>query len=145
MAEFSKTWWGQRFIEALETLTDSARLGRGRSYARGGKIKEYQIIQGKITAKVRGSINPYFGVYKEPLYNIEIEIKAISATEWSKAIAYLGSKASWVAKLLMNEVPDDIEEAFSHLKLHLLPHTQKDFKTHCSCPDWSNPCKHIAG
>ena len=58
MAQFSKTWWGQRFIEALEVLTDSARLGRGRSYARNGKIKEYHIKKGKITAKVRGSINP---------------------------------------------------------------------------------------
>jgi len=31
MAQFSRTWWGKRFIEALEEFTDSARLGRGRS------------------------------------------------------------------------------------------------------------------
>ncbi|WP_425365363.1 SWIM zinc finger family protein [Gloeothece verrucosa] len=120
-------------------------MGRGRSYARNGKIKEYYIENGKITALVRGSINPYFGVYKEPLYNINIEIKPISATDWSKALSYIGSKASWVSKLLMNEVPDNIEEAFSKYKLHLLPYSSKDFKTNCSCPDWENPCKHIAG
>jgi len=34
---------GARFIEALEEFTDSARLGRGRSYASGGKILEYKI------------------------------------------------------------------------------------------------------
>lgn len=45
----------------------------------------------------------------------------------------------------MNEVPDNIESAFADLGLHLLPHRQKDFKTNCSCPDWANPCKHIAG
>ncbi|MGK7917959.1 MAG: SWIM zinc finger family protein [Prochloraceae cyanobacterium] len=145
MAQFSRTWWGKRFIEALEAFTDSARLGRGRSYARNGKIKEYGISQGKITARVRGSVNPYFGVYKEPLYNTTIEIKRIAAADWSKAIAILGSKASWVSKLLMNEVPDNIEEAFTQLNLHLLPHSRQDFKTSCSCPDWSNPCKHIAG
>ena len=33
MAQFSRTWWGQRFIAALEQFTDPARLGRGRSYA----------------------------------------------------------------------------------------------------------------
>ena len=33
MAQFSRTWWGQRFIAALEEFTDPARLGRGRSYA----------------------------------------------------------------------------------------------------------------
>lgn len=66
MAQFSRTWWGKRFIEALEQFTDSARLGRGRSYASAGKILEYKIDKNKITAKVKGSINPYFGVYKEP-------------------------------------------------------------------------------
>jgi uncharacterized Zn finger protein len=145
MAQFSRTWWGKRFIAALEAFTDPARLGRGRSYASGGKIKEYRIIQGKITAKVRGSVNPYFGVYKEPLYNTTIEMKPISASDWSKAIAHISSKASFVSKLLMNEVPDKIEEAFAELNLHLLPNSRKDFTTKCSCPDYSNPCKHIAG
>src|SRR3990170_3485221 len=45
----------------------------------------------------------------------------------------------------MNEVPDRIEEVFAKTGLHLLPHSSKDFKTDCSCPDWANPCKHIAG
>jgi uncharacterized Zn finger protein len=94
---------------------------------------------------VRGSVNPYFGVYKEPLYNTTIEIEPIAAADWSKAISYLSSRASFVSKLLMNEVPDNIEEAFDRLNLHLLPYSSKDFHTKCSCPDWSNPCKHIAG
>lgn len=145
MAQFSKTWWGKRFIEALEGFSDSARLGRGRSYARNGKIKEYFISNNQIIAQVRGSINPYFGVYKEPLYNINIEITPISSADWSKVIAYIGSKASLISKLLMNEVPDNIETAFAQLNLHLLPHSRQDFQTDCSCPDWSNPCKHIAG
>jgi len=51
-----------------------------------------------MTAKVRGSINPYFGVYKEPLYKINIEIKPISAQHWSKAIKQMASKASVVSK-----------------------------------------------
>jgi uncharacterized Zn finger protein len=58
MAQFSRTWWGQRFIAALEEFTDRARLGRGRSYASGGRIIEYTLSKGTVTAKVRGSINP---------------------------------------------------------------------------------------
>jgi len=94
---------------------------------------------------VRGSINPYFGVYKEPLYKVSIEIKPITKAEWSQALYNLGSRASMISKLLLKEVPDNIDEAFSDLNLHLLPHNQKDFITNCSCPDWENPCKHIAG
>jgi uncharacterized Zn finger protein len=145
MAQFSRTWWGKKFINALETITDTGRLSRGRSYASGGKVKQFEIQGGQVSARVKGSVNPYFGVYKEPLYTTEIEMKPISAAQWSKAIAYIASKASFVSKLLLNEMPDNIEDAFSALGLHLLPSNQSDFKAHCSCPDYSNPCKHIAG
>ena len=145
MAEFSRTWWGQRFIAALEEFTDPARLGRGRSYASGGRILEYTLARGTVTARVRGSINPYFGVYKEPIYRTTIKIKAISSADWTKAIRQIASRADLVTKLLMNEMPDTIEDAFSGLGLHLLPHSERDFVTTCSCPDYANPCKHIAG
>lgn len=145
MAQFSRTWWGQRFIAALEQFTDAGRLGRGRSYASGGRILEHAIANGKVTAKVRGSINPYFGVYKEPIYQTSITIKAITAADWTKVMRQIASRADLVTKLLLNEMPDTIEDAFSGLGLHLLPHSERDFVTSCSCPDYSNPCKHIAG
>jgi uncharacterized Zn finger protein len=145
MGQFSRTWWGQRFIAALEQFTDPGRLGRGRSYASGGRILDYTLAKGTVTARVRGSINPYFGVYKEPIYTTSITIKAISAANWTKVIRRIASRADLVTKLLMNEMPDTIEDVFSELDLHLLPHSERDFVTTCSCPDYANPCKHIAG
>ncbi|MGB7487250.1 MAG: SWIM zinc finger family protein [Phormidesmis sp.] len=145
MSQFSRSWWGQKFITAIENLTDSGRLSRGRSYARGRKVKGFDIDGNLVTAQVRGSINPYFGVHKEPLYHITIEFQPLSAAKWSAAVAEMASKASVISRLLLNEIPDDIEKTFQSLKLNLLPGSQKDFKTSCSCPDWSNPCKHIAG
>ena len=145
MAQFSRTWWGQRFIEALERFTDPGRLGRGRSYASNGRILDYKLANGTVAARVRGSINPYFGVYKEPIYKTSITIKAISAADWTRVIRQIASRADLVTKLLLNEMPDTIEDAFSESGLHLLPHSERDFITDCSCPDWSNPCKHIAG
>lgn len=145
MAEFSRTWWGQRFIAALEQMMDSGRLGRGRSYARNGKVLGFKIDNGVVKAQVRGSVNPYFGVYKEPLYKTSIEFKQISDAKWSAAIALIASKASLISRLMLNEMPDTIESGFQPLGLNLLPHAETDLKTTCSCPDWSNPCKHIAG
>ena len=145
MTKFSRTWWGDRFIQALEAFTDEGRLQRGRSYASGGKVKSFEIEQNHIAAQVKGSVNPYFGVHKEPTYHISIEITPISKTQWKYAIERLSSKASIVSRLLLNEVPENIEDTFSTLGLYLLPHTRKDFKTKCSCPDSANPCKHIAG
>jgi uncharacterized Zn finger protein len=145
MAQFSRTWWGNNFISALEKFTDEGRLSRGRSYARGSKVKSFEIKDGRAIAAVRGSVNPYFGVYKEPLYTTQIEIKPISQKDWSKAIAYIASKAGFISKLILNEMPDRIEDAFSLINLNLLPTKKSDFTNKCSCPDGSNPCKHIAG
>jgi len=145
MSQFSRSWWGQKFIEALEKFTDSGRLSRGRSYAKGGKVKSFEIKNGIVTAQVRGSVNPYFGVYKEPTYMTTIEFAAISPAKWAAVIALIASKASLISRLLLNEIPDNIEDSFALLGLNLLPRSRKDFNSSCSCPDYSNPCKHIAG
>ncbi|MDJ0775998.1 MAG: SWIM zinc finger family protein [Mastigocoleus sp. MO_167.B18] len=145
MAKFSRTWWGDRFIQALEEFTDENRLKRGRSYARGGKVLNFEIDKNEIVAQVQGSINPYFGVYTVPLYCTEIKLTPIPKTKWKEVISKLSSKASVVSRLLLNEVPENIEDTFAELGLNLLPHSKKDFKTSCSCPDYANPCKHIAG
>jgi uncharacterized Zn finger protein len=145
MSKFSRTWWGKKFIAVLEQFSDPGRLSRGRSYANNGKVKNFEITGGIVTAQVRGSVNPYFGVYKEPLYITTIEFQAISAAKWAAAIALIASKASFISRLLLNEIPDNIEEEFALLGLNLLPRSRKDFDISCSCPDGGNPCKHIAG
>lgn len=149
MSNFSRTWWGQRFLEALEGIMDAGRLSRGRTYARTGRVLSYR-LEGhpegpRVTAKVRGNINPYFGVYKEPIYTTTVSMKPIPQTEWRRVIADLSTRASFVTRLLMNEMPDTIDDLFAQEGVHLLPHDRHDLITDCSCPDWSNPCKHIAG
>ena len=145
MPQMSKTWWGQRFLENVEKFTAPGRLGRGRAYVNNGRILDYAVKKGTVTAKVRGSINPYYGVYEEPIYRTTVKLTPISSADWKKAIAQIASRADFVTKLLMQEMPDDVEQVFARLGLHLLPHSFQDFQTDCSCPDWENPCKHIAG
>ena len=41
--QFGKTWWASRWIAALERLVDSARLSRGRSYARSGQVTKLEV------------------------------------------------------------------------------------------------------
>lgn len=145
MSKFSRTWWGQEFIQALDNISDDGRLSRGRAYVNNGKITSFGIKDGIVLARVRGSINAYFGVYKEPLYITTIEFQPISPAKWAAAIALIASRASLISRLLLNEIPSNIEDSFTTLGLHLLPHGEKDFNAQCSCPDYGNPCKHIAG
>src|SRR5205085_3628281 len=53
-------------------------------------------------------------------------------------------QALFVAKLLAGEMPQDIEQVFAAAGLSLFPERYHDLVTDCSCPDWSNPCKHVA-
>jgi uncharacterized Zn finger protein len=56
----------------------------------------------------------------------------------------MAARAIFAAKLLAGEMPANIEEAFGEAHVSLFPTKGSDLKTECSCPDWSNPCKHIA-
>lgn len=145
MGKHAKTWWGQRFIEALEDFTDSGRLQRGRSYSSDNRIKQWLLKEGKVEAKLRGNINPYFGVYKEPTYKVSVQMTHLSAAQWQKIIQKLTQRASFIARLLLNEIPENIENVFADLGVHLLPNDYRDFKVACDCPDYEVPCKHIAG
>jgi uncharacterized Zn finger protein len=141
MRKTAKTWWGNRFIEALETATDPGRLKRGRAYANSSRIRNLEINQGTIRAQVRGNKNAYFGVEQEPTYQVMIVVRPLSSEQWRSAIAKLSSNASFISRLLLKEIPDNLEE---QLGMNLLPRVQADVQTVCSCPDWGGLCKHVA-
>ncbi len=141
----TKTWWGERLLDALEDFTDSGRLARGRAYASEHRVKQWLIKKGIIQAKIRGNTNPYYGVYKEPTYNTEVQMAHLTQAQWKKIIERLTQRASFIAKLLVDEIPENIEDVFAEFNTHLLPDSYKDFKVSCDCPDYAVPCKHIAG
>ena len=145
MRTMSKTWWGERLLDALESFTDSGRLARGRSYSSDHRVKRWQIEKGVVKASIRGNINHYFGVYKEPTYKVKVKMVHLSAAQWENIISILTQRASFIAKLLVDEIPENIETVFAEFKTHLLPKSYKDFKVSCDCPDYAVPCKHIAG
>ena len=41
-------------------------------------------------------------------------------------------------------MPENIEDTFKAVGLSMFPERGEGLETDCSCPDWSNPCKHIA-
>ncbi|MEQ1557717.1 MAG: SWIM zinc finger family protein [Methyloglobulus sp.] len=145
MGKLAKTWWGQRFIGALEDFTDSGRLQRGRAYATDNRIKQWALQKGRVEAKLRGNTNPYYGVYKEPTYKVSVRMAHLTEPQWQKVIRQLTLRASFIARLLLNEIPENIETVFADAGVHLLPNDYRDFKVDCNCPDYEVPCKHIAG
>ncbi len=134
--QFGKTWWASRWLAALERLVDSGRLSRGRSYARSGQVLNLDIQPGRVDSRVQGS--------RPTPYKVRIEIKPLTDQAWKKVVDAMAAQALFAAKLLAGEMPPNIEEAFSAADVSLFPQQRADLETDCSCPDYSNPCKHIA-
>jgi uncharacterized Zn finger protein len=145
MTKPAKTWWGRRFIEVLESFTDPNCLARGRQYLSGHRISGWQVQGNRVEATLRGRVSPYYGVYEEPVYEARIEFMPIDDAAWNEAVRHVGEKAGFVARLLFNEMPDEIEQPLAELGVSLLPCSRKDIAARCSCPDGENPCKHVAG
>ncbi len=131
-----QTWWSRRFVQVLESFGMGARLTRGRSYARKGQVMDLRVASGHVSAKVQGS-------RKRP-YAVSLEITPFDDVEWTQAIGVLAQQAVFAARLLAGEMPDEIEDAFTEAGLSLFPRGTQDLGTACSCPDWANPCKHVA-
>ncbi len=131
-----ETWWSKRWVGVLESFSLGTRLTRGRSYARQGQVISIDVQPGIVRAKVQGS--------RPKPYDIEIRLKPLSDQDWDKVTEAMAAQAIFAAKLLAGEMPTNIEEAFSAVNLSLFPTAAKELDTDCSCPDWANPCKHIA-
>lgn len=133
---FGQSWWAKRWIATLESFDLGARLTRGRSYARTGQVLAVDITPGLVRAKVQGS--------RPKPYGVEIKVKTLSEEEWRRVAEVLSEQTLFAAKLMAGEMPDAIEEPFRGVGLSLFPAKMQDLATDCTCPDWSNPCKHIA-
>lgn len=134
--DFGKSWWARRWQAVLERFRIGGRLARGRTYARTGQVLNIDIAVGGVKARVQGS--------RPKPYDVGIRVKMLGEAEWGKVLEVLSRQALFVAKLLAGEMPQHIEQVFSQAKLSLFPEKRGDLKTHCSCPDEANPCKHIA-
>ncbi len=77
-------------------------------------------------------------------YKVTIEVTPLSERQWEKVLDVLSGQAIFAAQLLAGEMPAQIEAAFSAAGVSLFPNRPGDLKTACSCPDWANPCKHVA-
>lgn len=129
-------WWSKQFLDALNRLGMDNRLARGRAYARKGQVVSIDIRSGVVHAFVQGS--------RRTPYEVTIRLKEWDHRQWKKVVKEIGDQALYAAELLAGEMPHDIEEVVEKARVHLFPVSRDDLITTCSCPDYANPCKHIA-
>jgi uncharacterized Zn finger protein len=133
---FVESWWGQRWIATLESFGLGSRLTRGRNYARRGQVVHLEIQPGAASAAVQGS--------RPRPYSVTIAVRKIEAKQRRKLGVEIAADLAIAARLIAGELPAEIEQCFERAGAPLFPQRFRDLSTHCSCPDSSNPCKHIA-
>lgn len=133
---FGATWWAGRWLAALEEIVDAGRLTRGRSYARSGQVTQLDVGPNGVDALVQGS--------RPQPYRVTIGFRRLSDDAWDAVADAMAGQALFAARLLAGEMPEQIEEAFQAAGATLFPAEDADLETDCTCPDWANPCKHVA-
>jgi uncharacterized Zn finger protein len=133
---FGATWWGRLWINALEQLGDDYeyRLHRGKKYAEDGVVSHFNVNPGTIHARVHG----------RKTYEVTLALPALSQSQWERALERIALESRFVASLLAGEMPKGLDEIFREAGASLYPRVPKELQSHCTCPDWANPCKHVA-
>ena len=131
----NRQWWVERWLELLDSYQFKKRLERARSYAREGHILSIEFENAQVLAAVQGSeIEPY---------QVSLKLDPFNDEDWHYVITTLAEKAIYSAQLLAGQMPESIEKVFIKNGLNLFPFNLSDIRSHCSCPDKANPCKHI--
>lgn len=134
--QIGDTWWSQRFLDAVESTLVGGRLARGRSYARRGQVVRLEIAPGLISAAVQGS--------RPAPYRVRVAMPVVRDEAWESIFVSLASQASYCASMLAGELPHEVEGVFAEAGVSMLPSPTSRLSTDCTCPDWANPCKHVA-
>ena len=134
-----RSWWAKRWKATLEGMGLGARLGRARAYAVGGQVVEMRLAGPAVRATVQGA--------RPDPYAVSIDFRAPEGEARARIVAALRREPMLVARLLVDDLPTEVEEIFRDAGCSFFPGGKLgpgryDMTTACSCPDYANPCKH---
>ncbi|ADJ45312.1 hypothetical protein AMES_3487 [Amycolatopsis mediterranei S699] len=120
-------WWPARFIRAL-TAIGVLLPAPGQ-----GRVVSLEVGAGRVDAEVQDG-RPY---------RVRIGLTAFGKTDWAAITHALAAKASATVLLLSGELPRDIEETFTAVRLPLFPSSAREVSLDCTCPAAEVPCGHL--
>ena len=136
-----RCWWARRWLAAIESMRLGGRLGRGRSYALSGQVTEMLLEGPQVSASVVGT--------REDPYSVSVAFRTPDDDARGRIVGRIRSEPMIAARLLADDLPSEVEGFFRDEGLDLFPGGKLapgryDVTTKCSCPDYANPCKHVA-
>jgi uncharacterized Zn finger protein len=130
----ARSFWGKAWCDNLESYRDyEHRLPRGRSYVRNRAVLNLDVTGGQISALVSGS----------DIYQVEIKIKPLARTHWSRIKSQCAGQVGSLIELLEGRLSERVMRVVTHSSDGLFP-KPAEIQMNCSCPDWATMCKHVA-
>ncbi|MDR3291904.1 MAG: DEAD/DEAH box helicase [Methanobrevibacter sp.] len=136
MVKYGKTWWGIKWLEALNGIDLSNRLPRGKTYANTGKVHDIEIFSNVVSSKVDGNFASY--------YNVKIMPKSFNEAEKTLIAEVINNSPSILSALINKKLPEELYDELIKLDIQLFPSDWSQINADCNCPDYAMPCKHIA-
>lgn len=133
---FATTWWGRRFVDAMEAVGGPGRVARGRSYARSGQVLALDVAAGAVRAPVQGS--------RAAPYDVVLTFETWDGDARARVADALAADPGALAAVLAGTMPTGFEGLCTRAGLDLLPASGSDARFSCTCPDLGDPCKHAA-
>ena len=127
--EFTKTWWGKKWLNALEGVYWTNRIGRGRTYANTGRVYDIKINGTAVSAKVRGNYKSY--------YNVMVEFKSFTDKQKEKILEIIYENPSILSALLNHKLPEELYYKLLNAKIDVFPKSHNDMYSSCDCPDYA--------
>ncbi|TVS06155.1 MAG: hypothetical protein EA423_05870 [Phycisphaerales bacterium] len=127
-------WAAERWIRLIEAAAPGEQMVEGVEYARLGQARSVEYEPATVEAFVQGrSYTPY---------RTTVSLPRFGEDKWVQAIASMAEEAVYAAKLLVGELPSNIEDLFAPLGVKLFPAEPSELKVTCSCREESDWCKH---
>jgi uncharacterized Zn finger protein len=126
-------WFAKAFVDAVEGRAALGARVMGMEYALSGQAASFSVDSGFVEALVQGRA-------PRP-YAVKLSLPHLSEEQWVEVVQAMAREAVFAAKLLVGEMPADIEEPFAACRTALLPREPAELKVECGCGE-KLPCKH---
>jgi uncharacterized Zn finger protein len=137
---FGHTWWTYQLIAIAEALSSGTRAASGRTYARKGRVLEWHLSPGRLSAWVQGS--------EEWPYEVVIRIATWPQDVIDNLAGWLREDRAVALQIAAGDLPEPFEASVKALGATLFPQKAQDYRQRpelsfeCSCLDFTNACKH---
>jgi len=126
-------WFAQAFVSAIESRAGLGARVMGMEYALSGQAASFSLDSGVVEALVQGRA-------PRP-YAVKLTLPHLSQEQWVEVVQAMVREALFSARLLVGEVPEEIEEPFAACHTTLLPVSPDELEVECNCGE-TLPCKH---